>query len=290
MAADVFQPTTWYTGSKSVLYRSMDDGEGWAAAGEFPGQVVYSVQGHAAVPGLIAVCTHDASGAEGSRVQVSWDCGESWQEKAVMGFTVEDMAWALRDGASLLFLATTVGLFELSMQAGAAPVQVYVRPDDQQIGYYAVAVASSKSGVSVAVAARKMGGVFLSSEGGKGNTFRNIEMAGEDVRVLAVQYDGDRAFLWAGLAAFAGNYWVLRIRRISGRVSTRTGWVAVVWNWLSRETRFWPRPSIEGCYGWRDAATRSRGMPRISRAACPWPAAITHFSAWTRWLRIRSAA
>jgi hypothetical protein len=45
-----------------------------------------------------------------------------------------------------------------------------------------------------------MGGVFLSSEGGKGNTFRNIEMAGEDVRVLAVQYDGDRSFLWAGLA------------------------------------------------------------------------------------------
>jgi hypothetical protein len=200
LAADAFQPNTWYAGSQSVLYRSMDDAEGWAAVGQFPGQVVYSVQAHPAVPGLVAVSTRDPGGAEGSRVQVSCDCGESWQEKAVTGFTVEDMAWALRDGTPWLFLATSVGLFELSMQTGASPVQVFVRSDDQQIGYYAVAVATSKGGVSVAVAARRMGGVFLSSEGGKGNTFRNIEMAGEDVRVLAVQYDGDRSFLWAGLA------------------------------------------------------------------------------------------
>ena len=53
----------------------------------------------------------------------------------------------------------------------------------------------------MAVATKNKGGVFLSSEGGKGNTFRNTGMAGEDVRVLSVQYDGPRAFLWAGLAA-----------------------------------------------------------------------------------------
>jgi len=132
---------------------------------------------------------------------VSWDCGENWQEKAITGFNVEDMAWAFRDGAPWLFLATPVGLFQLSMQADAAPVQVFVRPDDQQVGYYAVAVANSKGGVSVAVAAQGMGGVFLSSDGGAGNTFRNIGKAGEDVRVLAVQYEGPRSFLWAGLAA-----------------------------------------------------------------------------------------
>jgi hypothetical protein len=94
-----------------------------------------------------------------------------------------------------------VGLFELSMQAQASPVQVFVRPDDQQIGYYAVAAGNANNTVSVAVASRSKGGVFLSSDGGKGNSFRNIGMAGEDVRVLAVQYDGSRAFLWAGLAA-----------------------------------------------------------------------------------------
>jgi len=53
----------------------------------------------------------------------------------------------------------------------------------------------------VAVATRKMGGIFLSSEAGRGSTFRPIGMAGEDVRVLAVQYDGAQSFLWAGQAA-----------------------------------------------------------------------------------------
>jgi len=200
LAIDAFQPNTWYAGSQSALYRSMDDAEGWASAGQFSGQVVTSVRVHPTVPGLVGVSTRNAAGAEGSRVHVSSDCGESWHEKAVTGFSVEDMAWAARDGAPWLFLGTSVGLFELSMQADASPVQVYVRPDDQQIGYYAVAVANAKGGVSVAVASRRMGGVFLSSDEGKGHTFRNIEMAGEDVRVLAVQYEGDRSFLWAGLA------------------------------------------------------------------------------------------
>ncbi len=201
LAVDPFQPNTWYAGSKSVLYRSMDDGDGWAAAGQFSGQVVYSVQAHPAVAGLIAVGTRGAAGgAEGSQVHVSWDCGENWQTKAVTAFAVEDMAWVFRSGAPWLLLATSVGLYELSMQPDASVVQVFVRPDDQQIGYYAVAATNSKSEAIVAVAARNMGGVFLSSQAGEGNTFRNIGKAGEDVRVLAVQYEGVRSFLWAGLA------------------------------------------------------------------------------------------
>ena len=201
LAADVFQPNTWYAGSQSVLYRSMDDGEGWASSGQFDGQVVYSVQAHPLVPGLIAISTRNAGGAPGSQVHVSWDCGENWKQRAVTGFDVEDMAWVSREGAPFLFLATSVGLFELSMQADGAPVQVFVRPDDQQIGYYAVAASNLNSAVSVAVAARNSGGIFLSGEGGIGNTFRNVGQAGEDVRVLAVQYEGTRSFLWAGLAA-----------------------------------------------------------------------------------------
>jgi hypothetical protein len=233
LAADAFQPNTWYAGSQGVLYRSMDDGEGWASAGQFSGQVVHSVQAHPTVPGLIAVSTLNAGGAEESRVHVSWDCGENWQEKAKTGFTVEDMAWVVRDGAPWLFLATSAGLFELSMQSGASPLQVFVRPDDQQIGYYAVTAASSKGEASVAVAAKKMGGVFLSSEGGAGNTFRNIGKAGEDVRVLAVQYDGMRSFLWAGLAAVLGDpgkgcfSWELL-----GSQDPSDGWQTFDKNWL----------------------------------------------------------
>lgn len=200
VAFDNFQPNTWYAGRHASVYRTMDDGDGWALAARFAGQVVYSLQTHPSIPGLIAVSTRNEDGSEGSRVYVSSDCGETWEEKAITGYIIEDMAWASRDGAPWLFLATSVGLYELSMQPGSGPVQVYVRPDDQTIGYYAVAAAEMKSGLTIAVAARNMGGIFLSSEGGKGNTFRNIGQAGEDVRVLVVQYDGTRAFLWAGLA------------------------------------------------------------------------------------------
>ncbi len=233
LAVDAFQPNTWYAGSQGVLYRSMDDGEGWASAGQFPAQVVYSVQPHPTVPGLIAVSTRNAEGAEESRIHVSWDCGDKWEEKAKTGFSVEDMAWIVRDGAPWLMMATSVGLFELSMQPDAAPLQVFVRPDDQQIGYYAVAAASSRNGVTVAVAAKNMGGVFLSSQGGAGNSFRNIGKAGEDVRVLAVQYDGTQAFLWAGLAAVLGDpgkgcfSW-----QLLGSQDPPEGWQTLDKNWL----------------------------------------------------------
>ncbi len=234
LAVDAFQPQTWYAGSSSTLYRSMDDGEGWAVTGQFPGQVVYSVQSHPDVPGLIAVATRDAGGAPGARVHVSWDCGENWQQKTLTAFNIEDMAWAFRDGAPLLFLATPVGLFELPVQGDAAYVQVFVRPDDQQIGYYAVAVSHGKEGFDVAVASQKKGGVFLSSEGGKGNSFRNIGMAGDDVRVLAVQNDGSRSFLWAGLAARVvgdpgkGSY----VWELLGSQNPPDGWQAFTENWL----------------------------------------------------------
>jgi hypothetical protein len=201
LAMDAFQPQTWYAGSQSKLYRSMDDADGWAPVGQFAGQAVYSIQAHPGVPGLVAVATRDEGGAAGSRLYVSWDCGESWQQRALTAFNVVDMAWAFRDGAPLLLLATSVGLFELPIKGDAGYVQVFVRADDQQIGYYAVAATGGKDGFAVAVASQKKGGVFLSSDSGKGNTFRNIGMAGEDVRVLAVQYDGPRAVLWAGLAA-----------------------------------------------------------------------------------------
>ena len=233
LTVDPFQPNTWYAASQSVLYRSMDDGDGWAAAGNFPDQLVYSVHAHSSVPGLIAVSTRNSQGGEGSQVHVSWDCGETWQERAVTGFTVEDMAWVLRDGAPWLFLATSVGLFELSMQPDAAPVQVYVHPDDEKIGFYAVAAANSRGVVNVAVAARNGGGIFLSGEGGAGNTFRNIGRAGEDVRVLAVQYDGQSAFLWTGLAAVLGDpgkgcsCWELL-----GSQDPPEGWQAFDKNWI----------------------------------------------------------
>jgi hypothetical protein len=45
-------------------------------------------------------------------------------------------------------------------------------------------------------------GRFLSHQSSDAGTFTPIGLKGEDVRVLAVQYDGPLSFLWAGVAAF----------------------------------------------------------------------------------------
>ena len=91
------------------------------------------------------------------------------------------------------------------MLPDAAPIQVFVHEGDDQIGYWAVAAIELRGNTYVAAAGKGKSAVFLctdflSSESEKGR-FRNIGLASEDVQVLAVQRDGDRAFLWAGLAA-----------------------------------------------------------------------------------------
>jgi hypothetical protein len=231
IAIDAFQPNTWYAGSFSTLYRSMDNGDGWAPAGRFADQVVV-IEVNPKVPGLVAIATRNSM-ETASHVHVSWDCGASWHERSSTAFGILDLAWISRDGAPVLLLATTVGLFELSMLPASSLVQIFVRPDDETIGYYAVTAADLKVGTTVVVAARKKGGVFLSRDGGKGNTFRNIGQAGEDVRVLAVQYEGTRSFLWAGLAAVLGESgkgcfcWELL-----GSQDPPDGWQTFGRNWL----------------------------------------------------------
>jgi hypothetical protein len=105
----------------------------------------------------------------------------------------------------LLMVATDDGLYELSLQPGASPVQVLVDTSKPTLGFYAVAASVGIRGTFfVAVAARGTEGVFLSSQGGKPNTFTNIGLKGESIRVLEVQADGVRTFLWAGITV-AGN-------------------------------------------------------------------------------------
>jgi hypothetical protein len=115
------------------------------------------------------------------------------------------MAWTTREGVAVLLIATRVGLFELALQPGARPLQVVVDPSNQDLGFWAVAASTDFRGAtSVAVAAMESGGVWLSPNGGRRETFRNIGLKDADVRVLEVQHDGPRSFLWAGLTALSG--------------------------------------------------------------------------------------
>ncbi|NTX34064.1 putative baseplate assembly protein [Myxococcus sp. CA033] len=205
LAADSFQPGTFYAGGGETLFRTVNDADGWERAGLFPGEDVDAVEAHPQRAGLVAVCARLAADSKRSRIHLSYDCGETWDDTTHTLDAVEDLTWAERDGVPVLLLATRVGLFELVSRPGATPIQVLVDPANQDLGFYAVAATTDVRGaVNVAVAAMGTRGVFLSSGGGRGGTFRPIGPKGQDVRVLEVQKDGPRSFLWAGLAAASG--------------------------------------------------------------------------------------
>ncbi|MGC9347462.1 MAG: putative baseplate assembly protein [Anaerolineae bacterium] len=205
VAADAFQPRTWYAGSGARLFRSLDDGDGWELAGDFDGERFAVVRTHPQRAGMVAAVM-ELPNAEGSRIYISRDCGESWESTVyTTAFEVNDAAWILRDETPVLLLATDTGLYELVLRPGGSPVQVLVSRDDPDLGFYDVVASRDLAGqVSVSVAAQGTDGVFLSSEGGRSGSFRHIGLRGEDIRALAVQYDGPRSFLWAGSAAAGG--------------------------------------------------------------------------------------
>ncbi|MGK6320284.1 baseplate J/gp47 family protein [Sphingomonas sp. DT-204] len=204
LVRDPHQPGCWFAGGATGLYRSLDDADSWATVLAKEGEAVRFVAPHSGRAGVIAV---GIARAKGGAVHVSYDLGETWQENAA-AFDVEvfDADWIERDGQPLLLIATAQGLRQLAPRGTAGPVPVSVDKAIDTKGFYAVASTTSPSGViSVAVAAREEGGVHLSAAGGVSETFRSIGLKGKDVRVLAVQHASARAFLWAGLAAEAGE-------------------------------------------------------------------------------------
>ncbi|RIV41242.1 putative baseplate assembly protein [Micromonospora radicis] len=205
LAADEYQPRTWYAGSGAVLFRSTNAGAGWEPAGRFDGETVQRVApapapvrpGIVPRPGSVAVATVRAGG--GSRVHLSTDLGESWSLLADLDSRISDLAWIDRDGAGALLVATDTGLYEVSLLPGAVPLQILVDPTDADRGFYAVRTFVSERGVpGVAVAAQAGFGVYLSGGGGRPGTFVHVGLANVDNRVLAVQYDGPATLLWSG--------------------------------------------------------------------------------------------
>ena len=212
IAPDGAQPRAWYAGSAGTLFRSLNDGLGWEAVLQLPdGENVSNVQSCPTQPGLVAVASLLVGGS-GSRVAVSRDCGETWEMPGwSISSAVQDMAWTVRDGVPYLLLATENGLFELDCRSGHNPVQVLVDhslPQDR--GFTAVVSHTDALGIiNVAVTADANGGVYVSSDGGATGTFHPAEvpatavptLKGRNIRTLAVQVQGSRAFLWAGAAA-----------------------------------------------------------------------------------------
>ncbi|MCL4506545.1 MAG: baseplate J/gp47 family protein [Chloroflexi bacterium] len=212
IAPDPARPKTWYAGSGSTLFRSLNDGLGWEAVSQLPeGESIRVVQGCPSQPGLIAVASLLAN-QDGSRIVVSRDCGETWEMPGwSISSAVQDMAWTTRDDVPYLLLATEKGLFELDCRPGHNPVQLLVdRSIPQDKGFNSVVAYTDALGIiNVAVAADGNGGVYISSDGGATSTYHPAEvpsaavptLKGRNIRTLAVQVQGSRAFLWAGAAA-----------------------------------------------------------------------------------------
>ncbi len=237
VAADRFQPDVWYAGAGSLLFRSVNDGDGWEVAGRFPGGEVERIAPHPERPGLMAVAVR---AGEGSAVHLSHDCGESWRRAAETAFHIQGLAWILRGGGAVLLMAADAGLYELALKPGATPVQVLVDTATADLGFYAVAASTSVRGeVTVAVTAQATGGVFLSSQGAAAGSFRRIGLEGEDVRVLAVQEIGVRSFLWAGVAVGSPTEigkGAFR-RELRGGADSPEGWQAFSRDWKGGSCR-----------------------------------------------------
>jgi hypothetical protein len=235
LAADAFQQDTWYAGSGSYLFRTLNDGAGWERMATFEGERVTVVRAHPGKPGYVAAVA-TLTGSEGSRLHVSRDGGNTWDFTREFGFMVEDVAWSLREGLPLLFMATGGGLYQLTTEPEADVVQLLVESTNQKLPFYSVVATQEVKGeITVAAVAQGSAGVYLSSDAGSTGTFRKIGLNGEDVRVLAVQYDGPRSFLWAGTAAPGGDQpgkGTFR-RELLGREDPTEGWVPFNQGWAT---------------------------------------------------------
>ncbi|MCW5981094.1 MAG: baseplate J/gp47 family protein [Bryobacteraceae bacterium] len=205
ISRDAYQPKTWHAASGDGVYRTVNDGEGWERTARFPNETVTLIAANVWKAGLLAAVTSLPGDDQRSALYFTFDDGETWSPPRAAGFEITDVAWMMRENVPVLLVATTVGLYEISMSGTREPVQILVDPGNPNRGFQAVtAITDVRGGVSVAVAARDKSGVFLSSGGGGPETFQAIGLTNENIRVLATQYDGPRAYLWAGFEATGG--------------------------------------------------------------------------------------
>jgi hypothetical protein len=201
---DPHQPRCWFAAASRALYRTLDDGDSWSIVFLKDGDTPQFVRRHPDKPGLLAL---GASRGTGGAIHLSLDCGETWTDTAAaFDCEITDATWIVRGANPLLLIATKEGLFQFQPGAGTGPAPISVDKNSDSRGYYAVVAATLSSGiVTVAVAARASGSVFLSPAGGTSDSFHSIGLAGKDIRTLRTQRYNARDYLWAAVRAEAGE-------------------------------------------------------------------------------------
>lgn len=237
VTVDPFHQRLWYAAAGDRIFRTMDNGTGWELLDRFDGEHIERIACCDGMAGLVAAISQQGGeDGETSRIRLSQDCGRHWTAVHELGFQVNDAAWLCRGGVPILLLASDEGLFQVPPDSG--PMPVLVDPKDQGMGFYAVVtVEAPRIGTQIAVAARNSQGIYLCADE-QLEGFSNIGLKDKDVRILAAQRIGPRAFLWAGLAAVGGAdgdgclRWELR--RDPGEID---GWTALGSGWLGGSCR-----------------------------------------------------
>ncbi|MFW5443974.1 MAG: baseplate J/gp47 family protein [Methylococcaceae bacterium] len=207
ICSDSFQPDTWYTGCDERVFRSTNNGYSWELMSSFENEKIemiksFPVKACSTIQhsGLLAVITQDAKKI--SSIHISKNCGQTWITVQKIQFPIEDFTWLDRDGLPFIILATENGIYEMNVEDGAVPIPLLIDSNFPKLGFRAIVVSASSEGKTfVAVASYDNKGIYLSSEGGQPNSFKNIGLAGELIEVLAVQHRGPHRYLWAGVGA-----------------------------------------------------------------------------------------
>ncbi len=205
IVTDAFRSDFWYIGSGDSVYRSVNNCDGWELTQSFAGEEVLQVTSHPKKAGIVVALTRkNGEGVKRYRLYLSRDCGETWERDNVLAdfaFQVYSMVWTPQEKTMRLLLATKKGLYEV--RPGKGPLQIAVGSSDKD-GFTNVIAKSGPGVIRVVVSGRQGGGVYVSDNGGRANSFKFLGLKNEDVRVLAIQQDGPRHCLWAGITA-VGN-------------------------------------------------------------------------------------
>lgn len=208
---DPAQPECWFATTKTAVHLTLDHAKSWSEVfrpqtGETRFVRRHPTRAGWAIAAVVQKKLVNSKAEYNTEIHLTKDLGETWiKTNGGVDSDATDAAWIEREGRTILLIATGKGLRQFDVESGTGTAVVTVDKSIDASGCYAVVAYTSSSGVKmVAVAGKESKGVFLSASGGTPSSFVKAGLEGKDVRVLAIQKIGPRAYLWATIAAEAG--------------------------------------------------------------------------------------
>lgn len=206
LLSDLHQPRCLYALMADGLYRTLDYATSWERVLTWPEHRPMSMAADPDVPGYVALAGLSAAGQ--SRLSVSADCGESWEDLEIIQHQVNDISITNRDGRTWILLAARNGLFQTDRDGprGLLAVRVDGGAGDAG-GYYSVTSGANQAGGRfVALAARGKGGVWLSASAGAAGSFSLLPGSQTlDIRAVEFVQTGGQLWLWASIWTEGGE-------------------------------------------------------------------------------------